>query len=138
MIEFNDVRSCLLAFAMTTSLALPLSAHEKEDFDGRALFEVNCVACHGFRGGGDGPFAEMLKAKIKPLATLAKRNGGAFPEDYVRRIIDGRREFRAHKNHPMPVWGTYFRMRHQGIAPDASTETIIRFLVEYIRSMQVE
>ena len=138
MTKFGRLKSCLLASAIIGSLALPSSAQDKGDFDGHTLFRVNCAACHGLTGDGDGPVAEELKVKIKPLATLARRNGGAFPEDYVQRIIDGREELKAHGYKYMPVWGTYYRMRHQGAGPDASTGTIIRFLVEYIKSMQVQ
>ncbi len=130
--------TCFLALAMTAPPASPLSAEAKRDFDGRALFEANCAACHGLTGERDGTVAATLGKKFEPLATLAKRNGGVFPEDHVRRIIDGREELRAHQKDAMPVWGTYFRMRHDGIAPDASTETIIQFLVEYVKSIQVE
>ncbi len=136
MKQCGPVTVCFLAFALTTCLASPLSAGAKNDFDGRTLFKANCAACHGVTGDGDGPVSGTLEAKPKPLATLAKRNGGVFPEDYVRRIIDGREELRAHRKGSMPVWGTYFRMRHDGIAPDASTDTIIQFLVEYVNSMQ--
>ena len=128
----------MLVMAMSIQLALPLSAQAKDDFNGRALFKANCAECHGETGDGGGPASETLAVKPKPLASLTKRNGGVFPEDYVRRIIDGREELRAHKKDSMPVWGTYFRMRHEGIAPDASTQTIIQFLVEHVKSMQVE
>lgn len=137
MRQCDRLRACVLACAMTISLAAPAAAADKKDFDGRALFEANCAACHGPTGKGDGPAAKSLETELKPLSTLARRSGG-FPEDYVRRVIDGREELRAHRKGAMPVWGTYFRMRHDGIAPDASTQTIIQFLVEYVRSLQVE
>ncbi len=137
MRQSDRVRTCVLAGAMALSIALPAAAADKKDFDGRALFEANCASCHGLTGNGDGPSAKSLEAELKPLSTLTQRSGG-FPEDYVRRVIDGREELRAHRKGAMPVWGTYFRMRHDGIAPDASTETIIQFLVEYVRSLQVE
>ena len=133
----DRVRTGLLASALTISLALPAAGADKKDFDGRALFEANCASCHGLTGNGDGPAAKSLETELKPLSTLTKRSGG-FPEDYVRRVIDGREELRAHRKGAMPVWGTYFRMRHDGIAPDASTETIVQFLVEYVRSLQAE
>lgn len=129
------------AGALTCAVALfltgPANAADKADFDGRTLFEVNCASCHGLTGKGDGPAAKSLETELKPLSTLAQRSGG-FPEDYVRQVIDGREELRAHRKGAMPVWGTYFRMRHDGIAPDASTQTIIQFLVDYVKSLQVE
>lgn len=138
MTKGNQVRACGLALALTIPLALPASAADKQDFDGKTLFEVNCATCHGVTGAGDGPVAKSLEVEPKPLATLTHRNEGTFPEDRVRRVIDGRDELRAHRKGSMPVWGTYFRMRHDGIAPDASTETIVQFLVEYVRSLQTD
>ncbi len=137
MNQSDRLRASILAGAIAICLALPANAADKKDFDGRALFAANCAACHGLTGNGDGPAAKSLEAELKPLSTLARRSGG-FPEDYVRRVIDGREELRAHRKGAMPVWGTYFRMRHEGIAPDASTETIIQFLVDYVRSLQAE
>lgn len=138
MKKIDQVRAGLLAFVMVPLWVLPLSAAGKKDFDGKTLFEINCAVCHGATGAGNGAAAQNLEVAPKPLATLTKRNGGTFPEDYVRRIIDGREELRAHRTGAMPVWGTYFRMRHDGLAPDASTETIVQFLVEYVRSVQTE
>jgi mono/diheme cytochrome c family protein len=56
---------------------------------GRAIFEDNCVTCHGSGGKGDGPAAASLPRKPANLTTIAARNGGAFPWDKVMSQIDG-------------------------------------------------
>jgi mono/diheme cytochrome c family protein len=134
----NHVKACLLVFPMLGVFTFSTLAQEKADFDAPALYKALCASCHGLKGDGDGPVAGALKVKIKPLSTLAKRNGGVFPKDYVYRTIDGREDIKAHGDRKMPVWGSYYREKHIGAGADASADTITRFLVQYIKSLQVE
>jgi len=39
--------------------------HEKNLFEGRALYAMNCRACHGDSAGGDGPMADGFK--LRPI-----------------------------------------------------------------------
>lgn len=57
--------------------------------DGRKEFVENCAACHGRTGVGDGPMAANLIREPSNLTTLAERNNGVFPRDYVMSTIDG-------------------------------------------------
>src|SRR5215470_13260272 len=57
---------------------------------GVALFGTYCASCHGRDGHGDGPVAESLKTRPPNLTQLAKLNGGMFPAERTRRVIDGR------------------------------------------------
>ena len=125
----------LLTFAIAGTLAAPLSAQDKGDFDVAALFRASCAPCHGVTGDGDGPVANSLKVSIDPMATLAQRNGGEFPKDYVYRVIDGREEVNAHGDRMMPVWGDYFRSKHEGLGTEESTDVKIRSLIAYIKSL---
>ena len=59
-----------------------------------------------------GFFAVYLLAS---LASFAVRNGGVFPSERVRRIIDGR-DVAAHGNFEMPVWGDAFKRTTSGWA----------------------
>lgn len=70
-----------------------------------AEFRNSCVACHGAEGKGDGPMAVLLTVKPSDLTTLAEKNGGKFPFDYVLRIIDGRSAIGPHGTRDMPIWG---------------------------------
>jgi mono/diheme cytochrome c family protein len=42
---------------------------------GKASYEINCAACHGAKGAGDGLAAATLDPKPRNLATAAFRNG---------------------------------------------------------------
>ena len=133
-------RKCFLYSLILTWVFAVFSAQaasqDKTDFDASSLYKSLCASCHGLTGDGDGPVAGSLMAKIEPLSTLAKRNGGNFPRYRVAQIIDGREEVKAHGTRLMPVWGNYYRQMHQGAGSDASAETITRFLVQYLESIQ--
>jgi hypothetical protein len=64
------------------------------------------------------------------LTSFAVRNGGVFPSERLKRIIDGR-DVPAHGNSEMPVWGDAFRRTREGLSGDAATariEAIVRYL----------
>jgi mono/diheme cytochrome c family protein len=77
---------------------------------GKKEFESNCATCHGLNAKGDGPQAEFLTTKPANLTILAKNNGGVFPAERIREIIDGRFEVAAHGPREMPVWGREFQI----------------------------
>lgn len=92
--------------------------------------------CHGRSGFGDGPVASQLKVLVPDLTRIAKRHGGVFPAEDVRRIIDGRSVHMAHGTRTMPVWGYDFRA---GAGTDsAASDELVRRLVEYLRSIQFD
>ncbi len=106
--------------------------------NGRALYHDDCGGCHGASGNGDGTVAKALKIPPSDLTVLSKDNSGQFPEDYVRRAIDGRDlpPF-AHGEIAMPVWGRHYRKSLVAY----SEETVQRkldALVAYLKSIQVE
>src|SRR5512146_833053 len=70
---------------------------------GAVLFGTYCASCHGRNGHGDGPVAENLRTQPPNLTQLAKLNGGMFPAERTRRVIDGREpRVRAHGSLEMP------------------------------------
>jgi mono/diheme cytochrome c family protein len=75
---------------------------------GRREYEANCVACHGVKGKGDGPFNEFLRVKTPDLTTLSRNNGGLFPVNRVLEIIDGRTLVKGHGTREMPIWGDVY------------------------------
>lgn len=105
---------------------------------GRDRYENDCVSCHGLSARGDGAVAEILTIAPADLTVLSRGNGGEFPEDHVKRVIDGRDLPPAvHGKTAMPVWG----MQYKRTLPGYSEEVVqrkINALVAYLRSIQVE
>jgi hypothetical protein len=66
------------------------------------------------------------------LTTLAQRNGGPFPRDRVRGVIEGA-GVRAHGDREMPVWGTLFRRARPG---DPGAAARIDAVVDFLQSIQ--
>jgi mono/diheme cytochrome c family protein len=94
------------------------------------LFRTYCASCHGTTGRGDGPVAEELRKTPPDLTRYAARNGGVFPSEHLRLVIDGR-EVAAHGTRDMPVWGDAFRQTAEGLSADevkARIDAIVRFL----------
>jgi mono/diheme cytochrome c family protein len=125
------VTGCLLA-APATALA-----EEIGDYTGAQLFQRFCASCHGKTAEGDGPVATTFRMDVPDLTRLAKRRGGEFPRDLVRRIIDGTDVKAPHGSREMPVWGQEFWMA-QGADDDARQKTnlLIFRLVEYLALLQ--
>ncbi len=106
-----------------------------ESLGGRDSFEFYCAPCHGTDGRGNGPTASALTTRPSDLASLARRNDGAFPRDRVRAfVIDATgRPARAHLSSEMPVWGPIFR----GLDPsDARVTRRVDNIVAYVESLQ--
>jgi mono/diheme cytochrome c family protein len=116
---------------------VPAPADTFGEHTGRQLYERFCASCHGEAGFGDGPVAPSLKAVVPDLTRLYQRNGGRFPEERVRRIIDGREIRIAHGTRYMPVWGQEFSAAEGGTPEaQAASAKIISKLVDYLHSIQ--
>jgi mono/diheme cytochrome c family protein len=76
---------------------------------GGQSFRTYCASCHGEGAKGDGPLAQVLKVAPADLTTISQRNGGKFPFDDVRKMIDGREKVAGHGPSDMPVWGDAFK-----------------------------
>jgi mono/diheme cytochrome c family protein len=102
------------------------------------MYERLCSSCHGVEGRGDGPVAPLIKIGVPDLTRIAARDGGEFPTEDVRRIIDGRSDRRAHGPRDMPVWGwqLYDMSSSDDAGERARTNAMIDRLVEYLRSIQ--
>jgi mono/diheme cytochrome c family protein len=103
---------------------------------GQEIYIDRCGACHGEYGKGDGPAAGSLRVGPTNLTLLAKRNGGIFPAEWVRKVVGGEEEVDiiAHGSRQMPVWGELFHAKNaagQQIANDR-----FKKLVAYLESIQ--
>ena len=94
--------------------------------DGATLFRSYCATCHGATGRGDGAMSAQLRRQPPDLTTFAQRNGGVFPAERVRQVIDGT-GIAAHGDRDMPVWGAVFKRSNGGDAA-ARIDAIVRFL----------
>ena len=130
-------RLALLAFALPLPWQSDALAKDLSHKDGKELYQRLCSSCHGERGQGDGIVGTYFKLQPPDLTTLAQRNGGQFPADYVRRIIDGRETLGAHGAREMPIWGLAL---HDTDAKEAQQERqvheMIDRLTEHLRSIQ--
>jgi mono/diheme cytochrome c family protein len=106
-------------------------------FVGSDLYRNYCVTCHGKTGRGDGALAEMLKKRPPDLTMFSRNNGGVFPSEMVRKIVDGRQPVPGHGGRDMPVWGDAFKSAHGGGGETAVHERIDA-LVRYLETLQVK
>jgi hypothetical protein len=78
--------------------------------------------------------AALLRKPPADLTKFAIMNGGVFPAERLRRIIDGR-DVPSHGDRDMPVWGVTLRTSRDGGGYD-SVEARIEALVRHIQSLQ--
>jgi mono/diheme cytochrome c family protein len=127
-----------VALAAAAVLSLP-AAHAEEiaDYSGAQLFQRFCASCHGKTAEGNGPVASSFKTMVPDLTHLARRRGGNFPKDLVRRVIDGTEIKMPHGTRDMPVWGREFWIA-QGGDEKAREQTAVMIdrLVEYLATLQ--
>jgi mono/diheme cytochrome c family protein len=120
-------------------LSVRSGAENLSEYTGAELYQRFCASCHGARGLGDGPVADSLKGMVPNLTRIARRHGGVFPADWVRRIIDGRTVQRPHGSREMPVWG--FEFGSAAASDQTSTvsaDELVARLLEYVRSIQMK
>ena len=131
----KHITAVLLLAGATLSSALQGQAFD--EYSGQETYMRFCAACHGESGQGDGPVAAGLPISVPDLTELRKRRGNQFPEDVLRKIIDGQESVVVHGTRYMPVWGYEFWVEEG--ADDAArerVEIIVDNLVEYLRSIQ--
>jgi mono/diheme cytochrome c family protein len=138
------VLSGALAWGLASSAGAQEMGPGGRIITGKGQFRSHCAQCHGMDGKGDGQVAPALKVKPANLTTLAKNNGGTFPEEKVIAAISGTTQVGAHGTGggttPMPVWGLAFRASTEsGTGADFTPEEVdkkIKLLVDYIKTIQ--
>jgi mono/diheme cytochrome c family protein len=123
--------------AYIESLQLPaeqlLQSPASAQMTGAQLFRTYCASCHGENARGTGPMSGQLRRAAPDLTTFTARNGGMFPRERVRQMIEGRGPA-VHGDRAMPVWGDVFRRQ-----PGAANDTVaarIEALVAFLQSIQ--
>jgi len=128
-----------LATGALLLLAVQASAgdHAASGYDGAELYAQNCSNCHGVYGEGDGAVAPDLSVVVLDLRYLSGRNGGVFPREFVREIIDGRATRAEHGPIGMPVWGAVLaRGESLDAAAEQRVDAKIDALVDYLETIQ--
>ncbi len=126
----------LVLLLVATVVSRAQDAAHSADFSrytGAQLYTRFCASCNGDQGHGDGPVAASFATMVPDLTRLARRHGGTFPEDQVRKIIDGRTTLPPHGSREMPVWGFEFRAPE----PQQNPDELITRLTNYVRSLQI-
>lgn len=125
--------------ALMLLLSAASGAEDLSEYNGARLYQRFCASCHGQHGHGDGPVAESLKVMVPDLTRIARRHGGTFPADQMRRIIDGRAVQSPHGSRDMPVWGYEFRSAGaDDPGSTASADDLVERLLEFLGSIQVK
>ena len=96
------------------------------------LYAEHCASCHGDAGRGDGPAAASLRRPPTDLTRYAEANGGVFPAEQMRTVVDGR-GVGAHGSVEMPVWGSVFKTT---AGSEAAARSRIDAILIYVRSLQ--
>ena len=101
---------------------------------GQQIYQQFCAACHGSDAKGNGPTASRLKTPPPDLTTLAKRNMGKFPYDYVAGVLRFGPGPSTHGSSDMPTWGPIFQIIDKN--NEQAVRQRIKNLSAYLASLQ--
>jgi mono/diheme cytochrome c family protein len=99
----------ILLSAAWTQDRTPSSAYKT--IEGAKVFQYRCAMCHGVDGRGHGPDSIVLKHSTPDLTLISQRNGGKFPYQRIKDIIDGEKTgLLSQGDREMPIWGPIFHV----------------------------
>jgi hypothetical protein len=128
---------CVLVVATLHSSIVRAGTPTEQDISrGAADYVVACSSCHGLSAKGDGLLSDLLKVRPKDLTRIARRSGGEFPLERIRRIIDGRADVRSHGMREMPVWGLSFQDPGRADDQEAEVRERIDRVIAFLQSIQ--
>ncbi|MCC7242665.1 MAG: cytochrome c [Acidobacteria bacterium] len=110
----------------------PSAAELKARAEGRALYTEHCASCHGPAARGNGPAADSLRRLPTDLTGFSQANGGVFPSERLRQVIDGR-GVGSHGSVEMPVWGSVFKAT---AGNEQSARARIEAILTFLQSIQ--
>ena len=131
---------CLFCLSAVLLAATPKQEQNKtappsrNPIEGPKIFRYYCAACHGADGRGHGPASLALKHAVSDLTLISQRNGGKFPYEHVKEIIEGKQPGPvAHGDREMPIWGPIF---HEVEADQDWGEVRLDAITKYLESIQ--
>jgi mono/diheme cytochrome c family protein len=101
---------------------------------GPGMFKAYCAACHGPTAKGNGPAAAALKKTPSDLTLLARNNGGKFPAQRFREVVEQNALVIEHGTSEMPLWGQVFRSLRGG---DEGAKLRVFNLLKYVETLQI-
>ena len=102
--------------------------------EGSKIFQHHCAACHGTDGRGHGPGSAALKHTAPNLTLISQRNGGKFPYQHIKDLIEGKEpSLLAHTDREMPIWGPIF---HQIESDQDWGEVRLDAITKQVQSIQ--
>lgn len=104
--------------------------------DGRQLFRIYCVGCHGLNARGDGPAAERLRTRPADLTRIEPDDDGTFPRERIHRAIAGISESPGHEPREMPVWRFALAPLDSDAPAGDEVRSRIATLVDYLETLQ--
>lgn len=113
-------------------------SHAEQLVLGRDAYEQYCHSCHGDEARGDGPTAALLDTQPPDLTQLDVRFNGVFPEETIRKMVDGREVIPAHGSREMPIWGNVWTDIDGDPEQEAEVNRRIDALIVYLKSIQEE
>ncbi len=139
MSTFHHKTTAVVLFALFGAFGMTAAATAAPSAE--ADFRTFCSSCHGEDGHGGGPKSFGLSVGPPDLTALTARNGGAFPRERLRRIIDGREDIKTHQDREMPVWGQIFSQDADEEPGGAESDNLpvkqrIENLIDLIESLQ--
>jgi mono/diheme cytochrome c family protein len=133
----------LLCLVLLSAVLLPAAPKPEQDkatsparnpVEGAKIFRYYCAACHGADGRGHGPASVALKHKVPDLTLISQRNGGKFPYEREKEIIEGKQPGPlAHGDREMPIWGPIF---HEVESDQDWGEVRLDAITKYMESIQ--
>jgi len=142
-LPFTEIRKSLVLFlCLFMSASLMRAGQEQRQttspahnpLEGAEIFRHYCAACHGTDGRGHGPASVTMRHAVPDLTRISQRNGGTFPFQRVRRVIEGEGPGPlAHGNREMPIWGPIF---HEVESDLDLGEVRLDAITKHLESMQ--
>ena len=113
----------------------PQTTPAREDYNsGAYLYRAFCASCHGERGRGDGPVADLTDPRASDITVLQRNAGGVFPRVRVLGVLDGSVRLKGHDGPAMPNWSRVLRKT------EGDDERIVRkrleAIVAHVESLQ--